>query len=223
MNFFAFSSILIIVTTLPLLFLVIVKGPKKSQFIWILFFLSVAGWGLGGYKIATAVTEQDAFKWWQMAWISAIMTPVFYYHWMYVYLKTNKKFDTLILYVSYFLAFIFIAFDLFAKELYLGGVKFVFNQFYWLDWYKHKSILFVIFYILMYWLLLLYAFSLLIIRFKHSKGIERNQIKYLILGSLCGWIGPFNHFLISFGINIYPYTNISLVFYPMFFAYGIIK
>ena len=223
MNFFAFSSILNILTCIPLLFIFLIKGPKKTSLFWIIFCLSVTGWGIGGYKIATALTEQEAFRWWQISWITAILTPVLYYHSMYVFLKLFKKLNKFILYASYFLACIFILLDLFFPETYLGGVKLVFNQFYWLDWYKRKSILFLLFYILMYWFLLLYAFTLLIQRFIHSKGIERNQIKYLLLGSFFGWIGPFNHFLIAFGINIYPYTNISIVFYPIFFSYAIIK
>jgi signal transduction histidine kinase len=223
MNFFSLSSILIIVTSVPLLLLVIFKGPKKSNFLWVIFFLSATGWGLGGYIISLATTAESAFKAWQIAWITVILTPVLYYHSMLTILKLKKRSTRLILHGAYFLAFLFIVLDLFFAKEYLGGVKYVFGQFYWLDWYQGRSISYVIFYIVMYWFLLSFAFILLIIRFWHSRGLERNQLKYILIGSIFGWIGPINHFLIAFGINIYPFTNISVTLYPIFFCYAIIK
>jgi signal transduction histidine kinase len=223
MNFFAFSSILIIVTSLPLVLLVILKGPKKSNLLWVTFFLVAAGWGLGGYAISLSKTAESAFKAWQIAWISVILSPVLYHHSMLSILKLKKRSNKLILYGSYCLAFFFIVLDLFFPKEYLGGVKYVFGQFYWLDWYKGRSVSYVIFYIVMYWFLLLYAFIQLIIHFFHSRGLERNQLKYILIGSIFGWVGPINHFLIAFGINIYPFTNISVALYPVCFTYAIIK
>jgi len=223
MNFFALSSILIIITCVPLLLLVIFKGPKKSNFLWVVFFLAAIGWGWGGYKISISTSAESAFKAWQIAWIAVILTPLLYYHSMLTILKLKKRINKIILYASYCLAFFFIILDLFFAKEYLGGVKYVFGQFYWLDWHQGRSISYVIFYIVMYWFLPLYAFTLLIIRFRNSRGLERNQLKYILISSIFGWIGPINNFLIAFGINIYPFTNISVALYPIFFAYAIVK
>jgi signal transduction histidine kinase len=183
----------------------------------------VVWWGIGGYKYSSSTSKENAFLWWQIAWVSVIITPIIYYQFVYTFLKLNKKKYKVILLTTYFLGFIFLLFDLVNRDLFLGNLRFVFNQFYWVDWLEKKNFIFIFFYILFYWLLLIYAFLLLLKKYKISEGVERNQLKYFILGSLLGWLGPEGHFLISFGINIYPYSNILIAIYPLIFTYAILR
>ncbi len=223
MNLFAASSILITLTSLLLLCLFVFKGPKRGYWVWIVFFAAAIGWGIGGFKIATTSSAIEAFQWWRIAWITVILTPVLYYHTMFVVLQLNRKRHRLILNTAYLLSVLYIGLVYFSPRDFLGGVKYVFNEFYWLDWHQGRSISFISFYILLYWGLLLFAFTHLLFRYKNSKGLEKNQMRYLLIGSVCGWIGPVNNFLIAFGIDVYPYTNISVIFYYIFFAYAVIK
>ena len=71
-----------------------------------------------------------------------------------------------------------------------------------------------------------YAFYLLLINIKHSQGIFRNQIKYLLIGSSVGWVGGELQYLPNFGLDIYWALLIGVLcttIYPFIITYGIIK
>ncbi|MEK7555499.1 MAG: ATP-binding protein [Patescibacteria group bacterium] len=78
-------------------------------------------------------------------------------------------------------------------------------------------------YIIFYWILLSYAFWQLIAAYKKSQGVFRNQLKYFLLSSIIGWLGPHGVYLLGFGFSIYPYSNFLIAIYPIIFAYAILK
>jgi len=66
----------------------------------------------------------------------------------------------------------------------------------------------------------------LIKRYRHSAGVLRNQLKYLILGSVITWAGAEFLYLLDFGINIYwapSLANIFFALYPLIITYAIIR
>ena len=154
MNAFAFSSLLIFLFSIGLVFFLCIKGKKdKITTLWI-FVCSIASiWGLGGYKFSTTISKEVAFFWWQIAYISVIFTPVTFYHFVYTFLKLNKKYYKYILLLVYVLGVIFLIFNFFIPSLFLGDLRLIFNQFWFLDWLKKKNILYLLFYISFYCLL----------------------------------------------------------------------
>ena len=124
----------------------------------------------------------------------------------------------------YFAAAVFLSINFFAKEHYLGALRFVFNEFYIIDWPQQKRLAYILVYVGFYWVLLLYAFCFLVIEFFKSRGLKRNQLKYLIVGSLIGWVGPHGNFLsIIYRWDIYPYSNFALAVYPLVIGYAIVR
>lgn len=221
-NFFAFSSLLIFISSLLMAFFLLYKGRKnKFAILWMQFCLITSIWGLGGYKFSTTQDYNQAFLWWQIAYICVILAPVFYIRFIFNFLHIKNKKH--ILFFIYILAGIFLIFNFFFKELFLGDLRFVFNQFYCIDWIKHKSIIWLIFYIGFYWILLGYAFLLLLKAYNSAVGLKRFQLKYFILGSIIGWLGPFGDYLPAFRIDIYPYSNFLSAIYPLIIAYAILK
>jgi signal transduction histidine kinase len=70
------------------------------------------------------------------------------------------------------------------------------------------------------------AFGLLrlYLRFKIATGVRKNQIKYLLFGSILGYTGGFNNFLIIYDISIFPlnpFGNYAIAIYVMATAYAI--
>ena len=62
--------------------------------------------------------------------------------------------------------------------------------------------------------------------FFSSSGLRQNQIKYLLFGSLIGYIGGINNFLIPYDIVIYPlhpFGNYAIPLYVLITTYAIVQ
>lgn len=206
-----------------MIFLVLIKGFNKPENrIFCGIAISIGIWGLGGAFFSGVPQDNPnlALFWEQIAYAGTIFVPVFYTHFVIKYLKLNKK---LIILFSYILGIFFLILVCFKPNLFFGKLKFMFNKFYYVDWITSRSITYLLFYISLYWLLLSYSFFLLIKKYKHTKGIERDQLKYFILGSITGWIGAHGIYLPKFGLKIYPYSNFLIAIYPIIFVYAILR
>lgn len=221
MNPFTLSSILICLSTGSLAIFVLWKGKdRKISIIFALFCICGSIWGVGGYISSTTSSKETALLGWQISYIGAILVPIFYSHFIFTFLRLNKKYLLIFLYS---LAGIFLGFNFFAPSLFLGELKFVFNQFYYVDWLKGKSLNYLSFCIIFYLILLNYLLFLLIKHYQHVQGIKREQIKYIIVASIIGLLGPYGDKLLTFGINIYPYSNFLIAIFPFIIAYAIVK
>ena len=173
------------------------------------------------YSRFTTHDPKASLFWWQFSYISVIFTPIFFSQFVFRLLKLNRR---RFLIALYSIGIIFLFLDWYDNSKYfLTDVRFVFNEFYWHDWTKSKSIIQLIFYIGFYWFFLLYLFFLLVRHYRKSKGLFRLQLKYFILGSIIGFLGPHGDYLIVFGFNIYPLSNFFISIYPLIFAIAIIK
>ena len=143
MNLFAFSSLLICITNLFIIFLVFLKGRNdRSNIIWLVFCIYISCWGLGGYKFSTTVNEKDALFWWQVANIGAICIPVTYYQFIYTFLDLKKNYQKSVLIVSYILGFIYLVFNFLLPEYFIGDLRFSFNQFF-MTTFSYKNSLYI--------------------------------------------------------------------------------
>ena len=225
MNVYAFLSILVCIFPLSLAIFLFWKGKHNLTNILcgvVCFF--VALWGFSSLKFSTTSSEKIAFFWWQIGYLGPILNPAFYYHFVISFLNLKEKRYKKILQIVYLLAIVFVIFDLFFGKVFLGDLRWVFNQFWWHDWIKHKSIIWITFYILFWWVLLIYSFSLLLRAYKNAVGIKRNQLRYLILGSVIGWLGGALTYLRVFHVDIYPYcSGLFLGMYPLIIVYAIVK
>ncbi len=197
------------------------KGrAKKINIIWTLFSLAIILWAIGGYYASVTTSKEIAFYFWQIAYIGAVFTSIFYFHFIYSLVNIQKKIS---IYLLYLLASIFSILIIFSRKSFFGEPVLRYNQFFWFYWPKSKSILYLIFYIFCYWILLGYAFWLLFKFYKKTSGIQKNQTKYFLLGSVIGWLGAEGNFLPKFIWNAYPYTNFLIAIYPIIFGYAIVR
>ncbi len=221
MNFFTISSLLIVITNLLMAGFLFYRGhSKKISLLWGRFCLVVAVWGLGAFMASLAKSMESSFFWWQFANISSLLAPTLFCHFVLTYLGKPKRFFIISIYC---IAFCVLLVNFFARHLFIGELSFMFNQFYYIDWTNLRTPLYLTFYLFFYWILLPYSFLLLLKRFFHSKGQERNQLKYFILGMLMGFSGAHLLWLPAFGVNVYPYSNILIAFYPVIIGYAILR
>lgn len=224
MTIFSISSIFIVLSTVCITIFMLRKGSRGEGNKAFMFLCIVAGfWGAGGYQFSTALSREEAFRGWQLAYIGCILTSPAYYHFVYGFLKLKKLFYKILLYLNYALASFFLFLVFFYRNIFLGDLKFVFDQFYWTDWLKFKSPLWLFFYISFNWILLTYSFLLLVRAYFYATGILRNQLKYCIFGSLVAWVGAHGDYLLNFRSDIYPYCNFLIAIYPAIWAYAIVR
>lgn len=68
-----------------------------------------------------------------------------------------------------------------------------------------------------------YSLYILIKYFKISEGQTRNQIKYLLFGTLIGFSGGITTFLPAFNIEVFPFGFYFVSFYVVIISYAIVK
>ena len=223
MSVFNFSCILVVISSFWLSFFVYSHGQRRGvNIIFSCFAICTGIWGLAGFFFSKVPNNKpdSALYWWQVAYAGSIFIPIFYNHFVTKFLSIKNR---PLLVISYTLGIIFLFLNCFFPKIFLGNVRFVYGQFFWHDWFAQKSVTFITFYILLYWILLAYAFLLLILGFLKSFGTKRQQIKYFILGSIIGWLGAHGVFVNVFRINIYPYSNFLIAVYPIVIAYAIVR
>ena len=221
MNYLAYSSILVIISCAITSFLLFTKSQdNKAGIIWGLFCFMGSMWGIGVFIVSTTKDYPTAILGWQIANIATIAAPVIHHHFVLAYLKIKKSLQ---LFILYSLALGFVILNFTKPHLYLGELKFVFNEFFYIYWPNNKNITYLIMYWGEYWALLLYSFTLLLIAYCKSEGAAKNRLKYIILGSTVAWIGTHHDFLPAFGFDTYPYLNITLGIFPFIISYAVIR
>ena len=132
MNIFGLSGLLVGISSISMSAFLFLKGRgKKINIIWAVYSFCVAIWGFGGLKIATiSDNPSKAFLWWQITYTGIIFLPVLFYHFVSAFLNIKRRFFIAAIYIA---AFVFLFFNYTSKELFIGSVKLMFSQFYWVN------------------------------------------------------------------------------------------
>ncbi len=212
LNLFAVSSLLIVVSYIPLFFFIFTKGKTKVSKIYSLHILSILLWGCGSLLIATQHDSTTILNKWKFAYSCALFIPVFFYHAVYLITKNTNKLTLIIVY-SQALTFLFL---LLNDKVFISP-RFVFNQFYFFD----SSLPYLISVIL--WELVVLVAHIDILRFTLKKPRNKREIILLMTFTAVGFIGGTNNFLPSFGFDIYPYGNFLIPIHSFGISYAILK
>ncbi|MFH1460755.1 MAG: ATP-binding protein [Candidatus Omnitrophota bacterium] len=222
MNLFSLTSIVVILSTLGLGFFIFITN-KNNKVASSYGALAIAAgiWGIGAFLFSTTSNKETALFGWRIAHIGIIFTPPLFFHFVCRLANLNKK---RLLFISYLSGLLFLLLCFLDTKLFLGDIDFVFNSFYFLAWYKQKNIGYLLYYILFYHILLGYAFLLLLQFYTKIIGIMRIRVKYIILASVIGWLGPHGMYVLILGIKkLYPISNLCIGIYPFIIAYAIAK
>ncbi len=215
-NAFALSGILIAVSSFSFGIFVLVKGySNRSNIVWSIFSFSVGIWGAGAYFIGIAKSQEEALLMWKLAHIGIIFIPVFFLHYVDLFLK---KYNYTKIVTVYLLGFLFLFLDLFT-DFFIKNVRFVFNSFYY-D--SPPTPIYVVFVIL--WLIgIIYPHCVLLKALYKEEGIRKQRIKLFFIATIIGFLGGLTSFLPVFGIDIYPYLNFTVPLYPAIMSYAITR
>jgi len=216
MFFYALTGLINAVTSTFLGFFVYLKNRKsKINQVFVLFCLSVAMWSYAYYFWPEAVDKKTALLSFQLLHIGAIFIPVCYLHFVLVWLNLYKE-KKRILKLGYLASFILCCFvftPLFIKDM---VPKFSFK--YW----GEPGILYH-FFLFIFFLYAFYAFYLLLKAYQKSLGTQREQIKYILIGTVIGYLGGATNYPLWYNISIPPIGNWTATLYLIIVAYAIVK
>jgi len=216
MNAFAFSGLLVAVTSIAMSALVYFSNrlSRVTRF-WAGFCLAVAMWGVGDILIATTDDPHLSIIWWRVAHVPVILIPALFYHFVTILIDLRRPKGIVLAYmgsVSFLIAN--------ATPYFINNVRKVFGEFYY-D--SPPGILYP-------WFFLFYAIVVFISyvelwRFlKRSDQVLRSiQVRWFFLATAIGFVGSILCFPPVFGIDIYPYGNFIIPLYPILVTYAIVR
>ena len=215
-NAFGIIGIVIGVTNLVVGFLVYAYDRKNvTKQWWALFAVSVSIWGFGAYIISISEDINSALLWWRIAHVGIIMIPssflVFAYHF---FNKQSKiKTVTLIAITSFFLF-------LDGTHYFINSVQRLFGSLYYDTPPTALYILFILFFVFCMSDVLIIGISSYL---KEKDVSKKRQYLYFSIATFIGSVGGSTSFLPVFGIDIYPYLNASIIFFPFIIGYAILR
>ncbi len=214
MNAFAIAGLFVLFPCVTVGVFTLLKGRRKIHFVWSAFCFSIALWGFGMYKIATATSVDNSFFWWRIAEIGVILIPLFLTHFVITFLELKRKFLLVAFYIA---SAIFIFLDLFTKK-FIGNLYFAFDQFY----YILATPIYIIF-ICLFVLSVIYALFELSRAYGNNSGIKRHQIRYLMLAFSIGFSGGITSYFPVFRMDVYPVWNVTIFISALMSTYAILR
>ncbi|OJI08543.1 hypothetical protein BK005_00635 [bacterium CG10_37_50] len=215
MTFYAFSALFNFFTSLSLGLFVLVKNRNnKTNQTFSVFAFTIALWSFFYYLWQIADNPDSALFWCRMLMIGAIFIPVTYLHFVVRFLNIQKQ--KIFLGLSYFLFVLFLLFN--TTPLFISHVEPLLGFAFW----PIAGPVFSVF--LPIWLAyVIYSSYLLYRYYRSAEGLQRLQIKYVLLGMIFGFAGGSTNYFLWYYIPIPPIFNIFTSAYVATVAYSIIR
>ncbi len=214
--YFALSGFISAVASTILGGFIYFKNKKeKANQVFALFCLSVTVWGLFYMGWPLSQSQEGVLFWFRMLHIGAIFISTTYFHFIIIWLNLYQE-KKKILFLGYGLSFFFLFFIF--SPLFIKDVVPKFSMQYWAE----PGILYH-FYLLMFFGYALYAFYLLYKNYKKLMGIKKEQMRYVLVGVIIGYLGGSTNYFLWYDINFPPYGNMLVSVYVIFTAYVILK
>lgn len=198
--------------------LIFFKNRKSLQNkTFLLTNIGVAIWSFSYCAWLLMGNEKSALFWSRALNFGATLIPIFYLHWILVFLNLTERNKKIIIF-GYTTTIIFTLLSFSAY--YIESVKPILFFSYW----PQAGPLYVCFLVLNYFGLLGYALFLLLRARKTVLGEKKNQIDYIILATIIGFGGGATNFPLMFGVSLLPPIGQPLVaLYILILIFAILR
>jgi hypothetical protein len=217
MLFYVITSLINAVGSFFLGLFVYLKNRKASlNKVFVLFCLSVAGWsGLYFFWLISGTTKSNALLLARALNVAAIFIPITYFHFITVFLNIYQKKKRLVN-----LGYLFSFFLLLSgfSSLFVRDVEPILL----FPWYPKAGVTYH-FFILMFFSFIVYSWYLMYEAIKNTTGIVNRQIKYVLIGSLIGFIGGSTNFFPVYDVPIPPLANGLVLIYVILITLAILR
>lgn len=213
LNPFAISGALIVLTYLPLVFFIFLKGKTKLSRIFTLHLLSILFWGIASFSLGVSANPEIALNIARFGCSAVYFIPAFLLHTVLILTRKPVRF---LLFLTYAQAIIFSIAN--GQGKIFPSAKLIFNSFY----YPQSNNLHFLS-VLIWIVIVVVAHFKLIIYYKKTYPEEKQSLFYLIAGASIGFIGGTMNFLPTFNLNIYPFGNFAIPIYSAIVTYAILR
>ncbi len=218
MNIYAISALINAITSLLLGMFVFLKNKRNSVSItFILLSLAVFIWSFYYFFWQISTDSNLALFYTRLLSIGSLFVPIFYLHWVISFLEINNKKNNIILFFGYALTFLFAYFSF--SPLFIKGVEKILI----FDFWPKAGIFYTLYLFFCYAGLVGYGLLNLFKNYFTSTSLKRYQIKYIIFGTVIGFLGGATNFFLWYDINILPIGNIIVSLYVFILFYAMIK
>jgi signal transduction histidine kinase len=147
--------------------------------------------------------------------LGATLIPVFYLHWVFALLGIEKKRKNVIR-VVYFLGFSFLGLNF--SPFFIQD----FRQILYFPFWPIPGLAYHL-WLIFFFVCVLMGLFCLIRNYSIAEGYKRQQILYVLFGSVVGFGGGATNFFLWYNIPIPPFLNFLVSFYTLILAYAVLK
>jgi signal transduction histidine kinase len=174
-------------------------------------------WGFGLLMSFSSSTSENALFWAKFLNTSAILIPVLFFY--FALLLTNRELkhkQELVIYIVTSVIFFLLAIVFNKHFVKSVDPKMNFN------FYPTNGLLYY-FFPIQFGYLIIRTILILTKEFLKSIGLRKEQLKYVLIGSIIGFSGGSTTFPLVFDIEVYPFGVIQVPIYLSIITYAVIK
>ena len=214
--FFQWSAAFNLITSLFLGVFIFVRQPNKLiNRVFLFFALSVASWSCGYFFWQGSTSSEMALLWCRVFTAVSFFIPSSFFCFAMVMIKRENRYKKTIFFF-FLLSFVFLILS--ATTLLVPSVspKLCFK--FWPNAGKYYWV-----FIAYYFVVVLYAHLLMFQEFRTKRGYERDQIRYVAVGTLIGFLGGATNFPLWYDVAILPVGNFLVSIYVLMIAIAIVR
>ncbi|MFH1856389.1 MAG: histidine kinase N-terminal 7TM domain-containing protein, partial [Candidatus Omnitrophota bacterium] len=216
MNLFAGSNLINGIAVFILgVFVYGVNRKSRTNQTYALFCFLITFWSCCYFFWQISATSEKALFFCRMLMAGAIFIPVSFLHFVLILLDLVRQ-KKIILRVGYLVFFLFLILNFTPYFVESVSPKLFF------PFWPNPGMVFNLF-LSIWFVYCLYSCKLLFNAYKYSSGIKRNQVKYVLLGILVGYISGSTNYFLWYNIPIPPYGNFIVPLFVSLMAYAIVK
>lgn len=185
--------------------------------IWSIYSLSMGFWGFGLFMSFSSSTSDKALFWAKFLNTSAILIPVLFFYFALLLINKNSQYKKE-LFIYILISLIFFLLAIAFNNHFVKSVNAKMN----FKFYPSSGLLYY-FFPIQFGYLVVRTILILIKEYIKSTGLRKEQLKYVLIGSIIGFSGGGTTFPLVFNIEVYPFGVIQVPIYLSIITYAVIK
>jgi len=218
MNFYALSALINSITSISLGSFVFLRNKKNAtNNTFVLLSFAVFIWSFFYFLWQISTNAATALLYTRLLSIGSLFVPIFYLHWIFSFLGLKDKKNKFILILGYITTSIFLLWSF--SPYFIRGVEKILI----FDFWPKAGPLYTTYLIVSYAGMVGYGLFCLFKNYLVSTSFKRYQIKYIIFGTIIGFLGGATNFFLWYDVKILPLGNIVVSLYVFILFYAMIK
>ena len=218
MEIYAISGLINGITAISLGLLVLFRGWKsRVNQLFALMTFSYSLWSICYWQWLLSHDLIRASLWMYTDSIGSIFIPIFFFHWITVFLNEERK-HTIFIVAIYLVGMLCLFLN--SSRLFIDG----FSHKLFFDFWPNAGSLYWIYIMGIYVVPVFYGLFLLLRAYKCTlSSVFKHQIIYIVVATVIGFGGGLTNFFLWYGVMIPPYGDFITALFPFLLAYAILK